>query len=313
MNKRLSEREAHLYEEWIANDRTVRALLAEMRTLAAKAQTIILAEAAAEPARRVQTPLHLKAAPQPPPSRLKRLKHSTNRLSGPAKAPSYACFRSRLTRRQPEEVGVSEFVEYKNLIGGQMKGAASGRLLDTVNPATGEVWAKVPLSDHADVGEAVATAKAAFPAWSTLSPDERSAYLKKVGNLFIEHADELARLESTDNGNPLSISKMVFDDMKVLWDRKAHETLEASTGRTVPLGKTTLGMTIREPYGVIAAIVPFNMPVAMLSNKIASALAAGNTVVAKPPEQAGVGVPSLRRAAERHPSPGHRQHRVRPR
>ena len=183
---------------------------------------------------------------------------------------------------------MSEVEQYRNLIGGRVKDAASGRLLDTVNPATGEVWAKVPLSERSDADEAVAAAKAAFPAWSALSPDERSVYLKRVGNLFTEHADELARLESTDNGNPLSISKMVFDDMKVLWDRKAHETLESSTGRTVPLGPTTLGLTIREPYGVIAAIVPYNMPVAMLSNKIASALAAGNTVVVKPPEQAGV-------------------------
>ncbi len=184
---------------------------------------------------------------------------------------------------------MSDIVQYRNLIGGQMKDAKSGRFLDTLNPATGEIWARIPLGDRADADEAVAAAKAAFPAWSALSPDERSAYLKKVGNLFTVHAEELAQLESTDNGNPLSISKMVFDDMKVLWDRKAHETLEASTGRTVPLGPTTLGLTLREPYGVIAAIVPYNMPVAMLSNKIASALAAGNTVVAKPPEQASVG------------------------
>ncbi len=183
---------------------------------------------------------------------------------------------------------MSEIKQYKNLIGGEMKDAKSGRLLETVNPATGEVWAKIPLGDRADADEAVTVAKAAFPAWSALSPDERSAYLKRVGNLFTAHAEELAQLESTDNGNPLAISKMVFDDMKILWDRKAHETLEASTGRTVPLGPTTLGMTLREPYGVIAAIVPYNMPVAMLSNKIASALAAGNTVVAKPPEQASV-------------------------
>ncbi len=184
---------------------------------------------------------------------------------------------------------MSEIVQYKNLIGGQMKDAASGRFLETLNPATGEVWARIPHGDRTDAEEAVAAAKAAFPAWSAFSPDERSAYLKKVGNLFTEYADELAQLESTDNGNPIAISKMVFDDMKVLWDRKAHETLEASTGRTVPLGPTTLGMTLREPYGVVAAIVPYNMPVAMLSNKIASALAAGNTVVAKPPEQASVG------------------------
>lgn len=183
---------------------------------------------------------------------------------------------------------MSETAHYRNLIGGEVKDAASGRRLDTVNPATGEVWATVPLSDRGDADAAVVAAKAAFPGWSGLAPDERSAYLKMVGNLFIEHGDELATLESTDNGNPASISKMVFDEMKVLWDRKAHETVEASRGQTVPLGPTTLGLTIREPYGVIAAIVPYNMPVAMMSNKIASALAAGNTVVVKPPEQASV-------------------------
>ena len=183
---------------------------------------------------------------------------------------------------------MSATAQYRNLIGGRMKDAASGRLLDTVNPANGEVWATIPLSDRADADEAVAAAKAAFPAWSALSPDERSAYLKRVGNLFVEFGDELATLESTDNGNPVSISKMVFDEMKVLWDRKAHETVEGSRGQTIPLGPTTLGMTIREPLGVIAAIVPYNMPVAMMSNKVASALAAGNTVVVKPPEQASV-------------------------
>ena len=183
---------------------------------------------------------------------------------------------------------MTDLPRYRNLIGGQVKDAASGRFLDSVNPATGEVWARVARSDRSDADEAVAAAKAALPAWSALSPDERSAYLKRVGDLFTEHADELARLESTDSGIPLSISQLVFGEMKPLWDRKAHETLEASTGRTVPLGPTTLGLTIREPYGVVAAIVPYNMPVAMLSVKVSSALAAGNTVVAKPPEQASV-------------------------
>jgi aldehyde dehydrogenase (NAD+) len=181
-------------------------------------------------------------------------------------------------------------MEYRNLIGGQVKPAASGRTLETVNPATGEVWAKIPHSDADDALEAVAAAKAAFPAWAALSVDERMGYLKRVADLFPPHGDELGRLESTDNGNPLTIQAMVNGDlMKVLWDRKAHEVLEACTGRTVPLDATTLGMTIREPYGVVAAIVPFNMPIAMLSSKAASALAAGNTVVVKPPEQASVG------------------------
>jgi aldehyde dehydrogenase (NAD+) len=182
---------------------------------------------------------------------------------------------------------LSEIPQYQNLIGGHLKDAASGRTLDSVNPATGEVWAKIPHSDASDANEAVAAAAAAFPAWSALSPDERAAYLKRVGDLFIEHGAELGELESRDNGNPSAIQVYVNTElMKILWDRKAHDTLAASTGRSVPLDATTLGMTIREPLGVIAAIVPYNMPIAMMSNKAGGALAAGNTVVVKPPEQA---------------------------
>jgi aldehyde dehydrogenase (NAD+) len=178
---------------------------------------------------------------------------------------------------------------YQNLIAGEAVHANSGRVLESVNPATGDVWAEIPWSDSEDADKAVTAAKAAFPGWSRLSPDDRTEYLKRVAQLFVEHGDELAELESRDNGNPVTISKMVYSQGTVsLWDRLAHQTLEASTGRTVSLDPTTLGLTLREPYGVIAAIVPFNMPLAMLSSKVASALAAGNTVVAKPPEQAAV-------------------------
>jgi aldehyde dehydrogenase (NAD+) len=182
---------------------------------------------------------------------------------------------------------MSELAHFKNLIGGQVKPAASGAVMDSINPATGEVWAQFPKSDASDAEEAVVAAKAAFPAWSALAPGERSEQLKRVGAIFAEHGDEFAQLESTDNGCPLSVSTMACGHgMTSLWDRKAHETLEASRGRTVPLGPTSLGITLRQPYGVVACIVPFNMPLAMLGNKVASALAAGNTVVVKPPEQA---------------------------
>ena len=89
--------------------------------------------------------------------------------------------------------------------------------------------------------------------------------------------------------------------MKILWDRKAHDTLEASTGRTVPLDPTTLGMTIREPSASSPPSCPYNMPIAMMSNKVGGALAAGNTVVVKPPEQAERRHAALRRAAQRGP------------
>ena len=179
--------------------------------------------------------------------------------------------------------------QYRNLIGGVMKPAASGALLDSVNPSTGEIWAQIPASGAEDANEAVASAKAAFPAWSALPPAERRDVLKRVAQLFEIHGDELANLESTDNGNPIYVSQASCGTgMVTLWERKSHETLAASTGRTVPLDPTTLGMTLREPYGVVAAIVPYNMPVAMMSNKLGGALAAGNTVVVKPPEQSSV-------------------------
>jgi aldehyde dehydrogenase (NAD+) len=182
---------------------------------------------------------------------------------------------------------VSELPQFNNLIDGRVKPAASGAVLDSINPSTGEVWAQFPACDATDVHEAVAAAKAAFPAWSALAPEDRSERLKLVGAIFEEHGDEFAELESTDNGNPLSVSKMACGHgMTILWERKAHETLDASRGRTVPLGPTSLVITLREPYGIVACIVPFNMPLAMLSNKVGNALAAGNVVVAKPPEQA---------------------------
>jgi aldehyde dehydrogenase (NAD+) len=186
---------------------------------------------------------------------------------------------------------MAELTTYRNLIGGELRAAASGRTLDSVNPATGEVWARIPQGDATDAEAAVAAAKAAFPAWSALPPDGRRDYMLQVANLFMAHGDELAVLESRDNGNPLAIMQYVDTlAMKTLWDRKAHETLRASTGRTVPLDATSLGMTLREPYGVVACIIPYNMPVAMMSSKVGCALAAGNTVVVKPPEQASAGM-----------------------
>jgi len=182
---------------------------------------------------------------------------------------------------------MSELPQFRNTIDGEARPAASGAVLDSVNPATGEVWAQIPRSGPEDVDAAVAAARAAFPAWSALSPDERSAHLRKVGAIFVEHGEELARLEATGNGIPLMVAMGACGAPAAGgWNRRSHETVEASTGRTVTLGPNMLGLTVREPYGVIACIVPFNMPVAMLNNKVSAALAAGNTVVVKPPEQA---------------------------
>ena len=126
---------------------------------------------------------------------------------------------------------MSDCPEFQNLIGGQMRSATSGALIDSVNPATGEIWARVPRSDRSDVDSAVEAAWEAFPAWAALSPDHRSAYLSQVADLFDRHGKELADLESTGNGNPLWLMELTCGPgMKTLWNRKAHETLEDQRG-----------------------------------------------------------------------------------
>ncbi|MBL7499139.1 aldehyde dehydrogenase family protein [Frankia sp. CNm7] len=184
-----------------------------------------------------------------------------------------------------------ELVEYRNLIGGELRQAASGQFLDAVNPATGEVFARVPAGEGADVDAAVAAARTAFPAWSALTADQRAAYLRKVAALFTEYGDELGRLETVDNGRIVRENvPRNGPGMTAMWTLAASQTLEAATGQTVVLGPNRLGLTRREPYGVIAAIIPWNAPISMLSAKAAFALAAGNTVVVKPAEQASVSV-----------------------
>jgi aldehyde dehydrogenase (NAD+) len=192
---------------------------------------------------------------------------------------------------------VGELPEFRNLIGGEMRPAASGKLLDTFNPATGEVWSRVPASDSSDVEAAVAAATKAFKAWSLMPAAGRAHYLKLAGDVFRKHGEELQRLEimaigcQARKGNvPPPPGGLAF-----LWERAAAATLEAVTGRSVSLDPTTLGITRREPYGVVAAIVPFNSPLGMACSKASLALAAGNTVVMKPPEQAS---PAILRMAE---------------
>jgi len=182
---------------------------------------------------------------------------------------------------------VSNLEEFRNLIGGRICAAASGRLLDSVNPATGEVWAKVPASDAVDIDSAVNAARQAQSAWAALPAAARSQYLKQVSQIFIKHGEELARLETLDNGKLASENKSRAGvGMALVWERAAGATLEGVTGRSVILDPTKLGFTLREPYGVVAAIIPWNNPLLFLANKAAAALAAGNTVVVKSPEQA---------------------------
>ena len=184
---------------------------------------------------------------------------------------------------------MSSISESRNLIGGVLQPAASGETLDSVNPTTGEVWARIPKSSPADAVAAVEAAAAAFPMWSALTAPARAQYLEAAARVFGEHGEEFGQLETTDNGNIILASRaMTGAGIGETWRRAAHETLTATTGRSVVLDPNTFGLTRREPYGVVGVIVPYNGPIAMFSAKVSLALAAGNTVVVKPPEQASV-------------------------
>lgn len=175
-------------------------------------------------------------------------------------------------------------MEIQNYIGGQFTPPASGATMDNINPATGHAYGTIPRSDAQDVEAAVAAAKAAFPTWSTLSAAKRSEWLMKVSNGIEARMEELALAESTDNGKPLSLARAVDiprarDNFKFYATAILHDAYE-----THDMGIDGFNYTLRQPIGVAGCISPWNLPLYLFSWKIAPALAAGNTVVAKPSE-----------------------------
>ena len=172
----------------------------------------------------------------------------------------------------------------KLFIGGKWMDAASGKTFPTINPATGETITVVAEADERDAGAAVEAARKAFDSgpWAEMSASDRGRILWKIGDLIDKYNEELGTLETLDNGKPIFESRQV--DMPMVaevfryyagWATKIH-------GETVPVRGPFLNYTLREPIGVVAAIVPWNFPLLLASWKIAPALAAGNTVVLKP-------------------------------
>lgn len=173
------------------------------------------------------------------------------------------------------------------LIGGKWVPAKSGRTFDSINPSNEELLTTVAEGDRADVDEAVLAARRAFEAasWSGISPHVRTRYLIRIADLIERHAEELAILESLDNGMPLWLSRatvaLAVDNFYYYsgWPSKIF-------GATNPTDAATFMYTLREPMGVCGQITAWNVPFLMASMKIANALACGNTVILKPAEQA---------------------------
>jgi len=172
------------------------------------------------------------------------------------------------------------------IINGEAVDAASGRTFTTTNPATEAPICDVAEAGPEDVDRAVAAARAAFDTgpWPKMKPSERQRLLWKLGELVEKNADEIARLETLDNGKPLFESRQVDVPMVVNTFQYFAGWATKLAGETLPVHPAFFTYTLREPLGVIGAIIPWNFPMIMAGWKCAPALAAGNTVVLKPAE-----------------------------
>lgn len=195
------------------------------------------------------------------------------------------------TESKDRERAVSE--PRRMLIGGEWVASESGATFETVDPATGEVLAEVPEGDAADIDRAVAAARATFEQgpWREMTPAARGRLLWRIADLIDEHTDELAVLESLDNGKPLTAAKTI--DVPAAADIFRYMAGWATKveGNTIPIsvdympGAEFHAYTEREPVGVVGQIIPWNFPLVMAGWKLAPALAVGCTSVLKPAEQ----------------------------
>lgn len=171
-----------------------------------------------------------------------------------------------------------------NYIGGELRAPLKGKYLDNVNPATGQVYSQVASSDAGDVELAIQAAKAAFPAWKSLSAAQRAAYLHKLSDLITKNLDVLAMAETIDNGKPISVSRAVDIPRAAENFRYFAEEVVEFKGQVFDdrgAGKNAVHYT---PIGVVGCISPWNLPLYLFTWKVAPALAVGCTVVAKPSE-----------------------------
>src|ERR1700723_845191 len=178
-------------------------------------------------------------------------------------------------------------------INGQWVDAASGKSFESPNPATGETLARIAEGDAEDINRAVRAARKAFESgpWSRMTPSERGRTIWRIGDLILEHADELAQLESLDHGKAFPVARaagvpLAADLFHYMagWATKIEGN---SINISVPYmpGANFHSYTLREPVGVVGQIIPWNFPLLMAAGKLGPALTTGNTVVLKPAEQ----------------------------
>jgi aminobutyraldehyde dehydrogenase len=208
----------------------------------------------------------------------------SNTVNTPSATLTQSVLRAATRGGQPL-LEITDLPQPQHFINGTLHPASSGKFIDVVDPSVGEVFAQVAEGTAEDVDAAVAAASAAQPAWRSRTPKDRADALHRIADRIGENAELLARLESTDTGKPLAVSR---DDVT-----QAIDTLRFAAG-AVRAGTTAaaedyveghLSVIRREPLGVVGVVTPWNYPLLMAVWKIAPILAAGNTLVIKPSEQ----------------------------
>lgn len=175
----------------------------------------------------------------------------------------------------------------KLFIDGKFVDAQSGETFDTINPATGEVLTQVAAGDKADIDIAVAAARRAFESgpYPKMTARERGGLLRRISDLILEHGEELARLESLDNGKTITETTHVDVPACAACFNYYAGWADKVEGTVIPVDGNFLNYTRREPIGVVGQIIPWNFPLLMFAWKVAPAIACGNTVVIKAAEQ----------------------------
>ncbi|KAH8747162.1 aldehyde dehydrogenase domain-containing protein [Diaporthe sp. PMI_573] len=178
----------------------------------------------------------------------------------------------------------AKHIHPRMLINGELVEASDKKTFTLHNPATTSKLADVPEATEDDANAAVAAAKAAFPSWSETAPAKRGSYMQKLASLIRSHNEELAALEAQSMGKPVTgyfdayAAAGKFDHYAASWSQIKGETSLNAPGK--------ISMTFRQPYGVVAAIIPWNVPLLFFASKAAPALITGNTVVVKTSEKA---------------------------
>jgi acyl-CoA reductase-like NAD-dependent aldehyde dehydrogenase len=192
----------------------------------------------------------------------------------------------------------TRLAEYRMYIGGNWVDSSSGTTFQSLQPFTGKPWAVLQAANAVDVDLAVQSARDAFPAWRSMLAKDRARLLRRLATLIDDNAEHLATIETRDNGK---LRREMLGQAKVLPDYYTYWAgwADKIQGSVIPLDKPTIfHYVLREAIGVIAAITPWNSPLLLLTWKVAPALALGNTVVAKPSQQASASTVEFARLVE---------------